>query len=130
MEILKDFGIIDLALFIKPEKTLVIADTQLGYEETLNKQGVFIPRSQYSELDARLKKILALAKPSLIIIDGDIKHEFGTISETEWRNTLRLIDFLASQAKLLLIRGNHDTILGPIAGKKNIVVSDYYFAND
>ena len=120
--------IIDLALLIKD--TLVITDTQIGYEESLNKQGVLIPRFQYKDLHDRLKKILDITKPKKIIINGDIKHEFGTISETEWRHTLKLIDFLAEFGEAILVKGNHDTILGPIAKKRNIKIVDHYVIDD
>ncbi|MBN2367665.1 metallophosphoesterase [Candidatus Woesearchaeota archaeon] len=125
MQIEKGIEIIDLALLIE-KKILVISDTQIGYEESLNKQGILIPRQQYNLQIKRLEKILDKAKPETIIINGDIKHEFGTISKTEWRHTLKMIDFLASRAKVILIRGNHDTILGPIAEKKEIEIRDYY----
>ncbi len=117
--------IIDLALLINKE-ILVITDTQIGYEESLNKQGVLIPRFQFKDLQDRLKKILDKTKPKKIIINGDIKHEFSSISETEWRHTIKLIDFLAEHAELILIKGNHDTILRPIARKRNIKIIDYY----
>ncbi len=130
MNILPDIRIIDLALYLEKHKTLVITDTQIGYEESLNKQGILVPRFQYRDLISRLKNILRQVKPEKIIINGDIKHEFGTISKTEWRYTIRLIDFLAEYGKLFLIKGNHDTILGPIAEKKNIKILDHCLIGD
>ena len=115
MNIHDTIEIVDLAL--KVGDTLIITDTQIGYEESLNKQGVLIPRFQFDDMLARISEIIDRANPEKIIINGDIKHEFGTISRTEWRNTLRLIDFLTSKAKLILIKGNHDTVLGPITNK-------------
>ena len=129
MEIHDNIEIIDLALFIK-DKILVIADTQIGYEESLNKQGILIPRFQHKDIIERLEKIIRITKPKTIIINGDIKHEFGSISETEWRHILRVIDLLSSKAELILIKGNHDKILGPIAAKKNIELKEYYFSDN
>jgi hypothetical protein len=129
MGILKDIEIIDLALYQKKKSILVITDTQIGYEESLNKQGILIPRFQFKDSLYRLSKIIDTTKPKKIIINGDIKHEFGTISQTEWRHTLRLIDFLAEKAELILIKGNHDTVLGPIADKKNIEIKNYYYVD-
>jgi len=130
MEIHDNIEIIDLALFIKDKKILVIADTQIGYEESLNKQGILIPRFQHKDIIERLEKIIRITKPEKIIINGDIKHEFGSISETEWRHILRVIDFLASKAELILIKGNHDKLLEPIAAKKNIELKEYYFTDN
>jgi len=131
MEINKNIKIIDLALYLTKYKTLVIADSHIGYEESLNKQGVFIPRFQFRDLILRLEKILSNVKLDTIIINGDIKHEFGRISEQEWRNTLKLIDFLSKQCKrLILIKGNHDKNLGPIAEKRNIDIVDNFVMGD
>jgi len=130
MEILKGIKIIDLALYIKKEKILVIGDVHIGYEEALNKQGILIPRFQFQEILKRLDKIFAKVKAELIIINGDLKHEFGTISDQEWRQTLKIIDYLSEKAKIILIKGNHDNILGPIANKRNIEIVDSYNVKD
>ena len=130
MMIIPNIEIIDLAIYLKKEKTLIIADTHIGYEESLNKQGIMIPRAAFKDLIIRLEKILSKIKPETIVINGDIKHEFGKISQTEWRNTIKLILFLQKHCKnLILIKGNHDKILGPIADKKNITITDQIILN-
>ncbi len=130
MNIEKGIMILDLALFLDKEKIIIISDTQIGYEESLNKKGFLIPRFQNKDILKRLEKIIKVTKPKKIIINGDIKHEFSTISETEWRHTIRLIDFLTSKAELILIKGNHDTKLAPIARKKGIQLIDYILFED
>jgi len=124
MEIAKDIEIVDLCLYLKKEKVLIIADTHIGYEEALNKGGVLIPRFQFKETISRLEKVFEkVDKVDKIVINGDIKHEFGTISELEWRHTLQLLDFLGERCnEVILIKGNHDTILGPIAKKREVKV--------
>lgn len=132
MKITKNIEIIDLALYIKKENVLIIADTHIGYEESLNKQGILIPRFQFKETIIRLERIIKTTtkrnkKLSKIIINGDIKDEFGTISEQEWRHTLKLLDFLSRYCdEVILIKGNHDTIIGPIAKKRKVKVLDSY----
>jgi putative SbcD/Mre11-related phosphoesterase len=131
MQIDKEIKIIDLALYLTKSKTLIIADSHIGFEESLNKQGILIPRFHFKDLIQRLEKILKKITPETIIINGDIKHELGTISEQEWRYTLRLIDFLSKHCKnLFLIKGNHDKILGPIAKKRNIQLADQIIINN
>ena len=127
MEIAKGIEIMDLGLYIKKHKLLVFADFHIGYEESLNKQGVLIPRFQFKDIIQRLEKILARVKPDTIVVNGDLKHEFGKISEQEWRETLKLIELLAKNCKkLLLTKGNHDKIVEPIAKKRNIGIVDSY----
>lgn len=120
MEILPNIEIIDLAL--KYKDILIIGDLHLGFEESLIKKGFLIPFSQLKKTIQRLEKIIKKAKPKTIIINGDLKDEFGTISRQEWRETLEFIDFLKKSSKVIFIKGNHDTILEPIAKKKNIEI--------
>ncbi|MBI2654939.1 metallophosphoesterase [Candidatus Woesearchaeota archaeon] len=126
MKILPKIDMVDLALYF--DSALVIADVHIGYEEVLNKKGILVPRTQFEEMVKRLGKIFGMLKNrkiEMIIINGDLKHEFGTISEQEWRNTLNFLDLLAGHCKeIVLVKGNHDTILGPIAKKRNVKIVD------
>lgn len=123
MKISNGIKIIDLGLLFK--NSLIIADVHIGYEEALNKQGIFVPRFQFGDFVKRIESIfLKLGKKiERVIINGDIKHEFGIVSEQEWRQTLRFIDQLLKHCnEVVLIKGNHDKIIGPIAGKRNLKV--------
>ncbi|MBI2136668.1 metallophosphoesterase [Candidatus Woesearchaeota archaeon] len=134
MSISKELQIIDLCIYLKKHNAIVISDVHIGYEEALNKQGILIPRLQFQQTMKRIENIINLTLKTnkkaifdLIIINGDLKHEFGTISEAEWRQTLKFIDFLATKTKkIILIKGNHDTILEPIAKKRNLEIVDEY----
>ena len=128
MEIEKGIKIKDLALIYKDH--LIISDLHIGLEEALNKQGILIPRFQFKEIKQRLEPLL-LKKIKVIVINGDLKNEFGTISEQEWRHTLQVLDLLLeNNRKVILVKGNHDTILGPIADKRNLKVVDKYEIDD
>ncbi|MFH0861157.1 MAG: metallophosphoesterase [Candidatus Altiarchaeota archaeon] len=122
-EILPGFRIVDLALYLEESGTLVFADVHLGYEECLNRQGIMVPRFQYRTVIGHLDGILEETAPERIVIGGDLKHEFGRISEQEWTEVLRFLDRL-KEYDIVLVKGNHDTILGPIAGRKNVRVED------
>ena len=128
MKISPKIEIVDLSLYFNA--TLVIADVHIGYEEALNKQGILVPRLQLEEMLKRMDKIfrhLKNKKIERIIVNGDLKHEFGTISEQEWRNTLKFLDLLAKHCdEIILIKGNHDNILGPIAKKRNVKILENY----
>jgi len=128
MKIFENMEFVDLAVYTN--RTLIVSDFHIGYEEALNKQGILMPRFQFKEVIERLEAIFKKLKGrriEKIVILGDLKHEFGTISEQEWRHTLRLLDYLGQHCKeIILIKGNHDTILGPIAEKRNVKVRDYY----
>jgi hypothetical protein len=123
---------IDKAIYIEDINALVISDIHIGYEESLNKQGVFIPRFQFKEMVEDLENIFSKVKEiRKIIILGDLKHEFGTISRQEWNETLKFLDILQEKAdEIILIKGNHDTILGPLASRKNLSLKDNYIEKE
>ncbi len=108
----KGFG-----LWIEKDRALVIADLHLGIEGEFNKRGMLLPRFNFKAIKNHLEKeVFQDIGPELIVINGDLKHEFGSVSEQEWSEVIDLLRFLQQKAKrLVLVRGNHDTILGPIA---------------
>ncbi|HLC57126.1 MAG TPA: metallophosphoesterase [Candidatus Nanoarchaeia archaeon] len=120
----------DLSLYIPKSKALVIGDLHIGFEEALNKQGVLIPRLQFKETYSKISALLEKLTPKKVILVGDVKHEFSTISNQEWNNLLKIFDLIKQHSGLIIIKGNHDTILKPVAERRNIkVVSSYSLGN-
>ena len=126
------------------DSILVIGDLHIGYEEQITKSGIF-PRIQLKEIIEKLNSIfwnisMKGNKIKKVIILGDLKHEFSQISDVEWSETLKLLDYLdkkivknkdkndncGKEERIILIKGNHDNILGPIAKKRNVKLVDYY----
>ncbi len=119
--------LIDLSIYVRPAKTLIISDIHIGYESEMNRKGILMPRVHFREMLDRLGKIILKASPETVVITGDLKHQFGSISDQEWRDTLRFLDFLQkSCGKIVLLKGNHDTILVPIAKKRKIKLTAHY----
>lgn len=130
MEILKGIEIKGKGLWISKKKALIIADLHLGYEEALVSDGILIPKGgMFSEMKKEILELLKL-KPELVVIDGDLKHEFANISKQEWKETLELIDLILRESKIILIKGNHDKILGQIAEKRKLEIKDYLILGD
>ncbi len=129
MKLNDNIEIIDLGLYLVKEKTLILSDLHIGIEESLNKQGILIPRFQFNDLMNKLKLIFDKAKVEKVIFNGDLKHEFGEISHQEWNNILKLFDFLKDK-KIIIIKGNHDPILKPIAEKRNMKLVESYNLGD
>jgi len=127
MEISKGIQIIGPSLWIESEKILIVNDLHLGYEESLHRKGILVPRFQIKEIMREMEIILSKVKPKIIIINGDLKHEFGMVLPQEWKEVLQLLDYLLLHCKeIIIIRGNHDPIITPIAKKRGIkVVTEY-----
>ncbi|MDI6724951.1 MAG: metallophosphoesterase [Methanobacterium sp.] len=117
--------IIDSALLI--DDYLIISDLHLGYEGALNAQGFMIPRLQYKKILKRLKEILSRTDAKKIIVNGDLKHEFGKISKQEFKEIEDFITFLKEEFdEIILIKGNHDNFTRFIAENKGLHVYDNY----
>src|SRR3989338_2222743 len=111
MEIAKEIEIVGKDLWLKKQSVLVISDLHIGFENMLNERG-----------QKKVKEVVIL---------GDLKHDFGGISRQEWKETLALLDFLKEKCKkIVLIRGNHDMILEPIARQKNVELRNFYISKD
>ncbi len=118
------------------EDILVVGDIHIGYDEYSYGKVVF-PGLQLKEIIDKLEDIFYYftdndKKVKKVVLLGDVKHDFGTITDVEWRETLQFFDFLqkkiSDKGKIIIIKGNHDTILEPIIKKRNILLKDYYSA--
>lgn len=126
MEIAKGIRVYGNSLLIG--KSLIISDVHLGQEEALNRKGVLIPRFQFKDVEDKIMGLIEETNPEEFIITGDLKHEFGSILDTEWRNILKLIgQILVKCKRVILVKGNHDIMLGPIARKKDVFIDKNYF---
>lgn len=123
------FIFINNSIYFPKEKVLIISDLHLGYEGELLKKGVLVPLTQKKEIIKNLKNILNKVNPKKIIINGDLKHEFGSINKQEWRDVIEVLDLLNS-FEIVIIKGNHDKIIEPIIRKKNVEVVDLYKFSD
>src|SRR3989344_4295146 len=99
MEISKGIKIVDTALWFEAEKTLVINDLHICYEEALHRKGILVPRSQLEQIMNKMKSILHKTKPDKILINGDLKHEFGRVLRQEWKEVSEFLDFLLRNIK-------------------------------
>ena len=127
MEISKGIEIIGTGLFIRDEKLLVINDLHIGYEEALQQKGILVPRFQTKEIIRLLTEMIERVKPVMVLLNGDVKHEFGRVLRGEWREVLEVIDFLQKlKMEIIIVRGNHDPILQPIVGLRGVrMVTEY-----
>lgn len=129
-----EFKFIGKSLFFPDKGISVFGDLHIGYEEYLNEQGILIPRRQFKELIFELKDLFVQVEKrngkkrlEKIIILGDLKHEFGRISEQEWKEVNKILDFLKKKSKeVILIKGNHDAILETLTKRRELKILDFY----
>ncbi|MBD3252375.1 hypothetical protein GF386_01440 [Candidatus Pacearchaeota archaeon] len=109
---------------------LVIGDMHLGYEEQFQK--AIFPGLHKKQIIKKIEGVFDyLEKKKInireIVILGDLKHDFGNISNREWREVLEFLDYLKNKTyKITVIKGNHDKVLIPILRKRDIELRDFY----
>ena len=112
-------------LYLSEHSSLVLSDLQLGYEEHMSRKGVLLPRHQYELMSRQVENVLKKVQPKTVILAGDIKHEFGDITESEWRLVLKFLDALRKRYSVRIIKGNHDVQLLPILKKRTFSIDEY-----
>jgi uncharacterized protein len=129
MELIYNAEIVDLGLLI--DRTLIISDLHIGYEQALNRDGIMVPRFQYKKILERLQQIIKSCDIERIVVNGDLKHEFGRITRQEWDEALNFIIFLKNNfEEVVLLKGNHDNFTKFIAEKTDLKVYETYTLDD
>ena len=100
--------------------TLLLADLHIGYEVVLEGDGFAMPRYQTEEMLSRIDLAIDRYDPSIVVVDGDFKHNFDRNLSAEWRDVEKMVDRITSRSKLVVIRGNHDNYLATILARKGM----------
>ena len=99
------------------DRTAVIADLHLGFENAMREAGVAFPRVQIAEIKATLEKLFERGIRKLAVA-GDLKHEFSRNLPCEWKDVEEFVEFVdAHGVELVVVRGNHDNYLAAILKK-------------
>ena len=114
------------AVYCREDEALAIADLHLGYEASLQAEAVAMPDFQFEIMTGRLERLLKKYTPQTLIINGDIKHEFGRNMGQEWDEVSQMIRLAAEHdAELVMVRGNHDNFLKTIVARQGVEVVDF-----
>ena len=88
---------------------LVISDIHIGFEDKINRNGVFIdPKKNVDELIEVLSNTINKTQIDNLIILGDLKSSVSVITKSEWNNVPYFIDSLSKLCNIYLVPGNHD----------------------
>ncbi len=115
------------------ERALVIGDLHLGYEEVMRSSGILVPSGIYEEIIKEMDAVfdfIGKKRVDKIILLGDLRHEFGKILRSEWKEVHGFIDYLRGKiedgGEIVIVKGNHDTMTKNIIKRKGIDILDYY----
>ncbi len=91
------------------EKYLVITDIHIGFEDKINKKGVFInSKNNVDEILDNLSNTINKTRIKNLIILGDLKSSINIITQSEWNNVPYFLNALSKLCNIYLIPGNHD----------------------
>jgi putative SbcD/Mre11-related phosphoesterase len=117
-----------LGIYIPEIKILALADLHIGIELALFNEGTYLPINQFRIMQENVKKLIKKHKPELLIINGDVKHEFSRASPQEWFEFDDLLKLLNKYSiSLEIVRGNHDNYLKTILSRYNLILREPYF---
>jgi hypothetical protein len=113
------------AVYCRDDNALAIADLHLGYEAALQAEHVAIPRFQLEPMLEKLTELLGTYSPEILVINGDLKHEFSHNKGQEWDEVERLLDIVEG-IEVVAVRGNHDNYLQSILATKGVRLTDSF----
>jgi putative SbcD/Mre11-related phosphoesterase len=116
--------------FHHPTGALLIADLHIGYEVTLEEEGCAMPRFQSKEMLSRLAKAIDRFDPALLVVDGDLKHNFDRNLTAEWDDVEKFVDEISKRCKLVVIKGNHDNYLATILSRRGLHIKNEVVLDD
>jgi len=115
-----DLVLAENAAYLVKEKTLVISDLQLGMEGQLRAMGHDVLYEQAAMMLGLLEVLIEQTGAKRLVIDGDLKHEFGRISAQERKDILGLLSLLKRRIEIVVVKGNHDTMTKPLTDELGV----------
>ena len=126
-----DVSFLPLGLYFESSSALVISDTHIGFEKTLQKQGIQMIKSAYPDIKKLTLDYIEKLKPKRVVLAGDIKEDFG---EFNFQEFYELKDYFATlkdlNIEIEVIRGNHDNYLLPFLRKMDISCHEEFLILD
>lgn len=113
-------------------RTLVIGDLHFGYEEVLNRAGVYVSRQMFGEMMKDMEAIFSrVGSVERVVLLGDVKHDFGTIVRQEWKELRAFFTYLEKYCReIIVVQGNHDMLLGPVVRDiPRLTLTDFYLVD-
>ena len=102
------------------------ADIHIGIEDAIQAEGFSMPLDEEHMLLENFRDIIKKFEPKVLVLDGDVLHEFGRLR----RNTKKSFDritteLFASVDEVVVIKGSHDKMMD--IAMEGAVMGDFYF---
>ncbi|MCK9307201.1 MAG: metallophosphoesterase [Methanoculleus sp.] len=98
-------------LIERDQRVLVVADLHMGIESGLERHGVHITSRSAARAD-RVIACIEEAKPDLLLLLGDVKHNVPVTSRQEYRELPGVLARFRDHVPIAVAPGNHDGGIG------------------
>jgi putative SbcD/Mre11-related phosphoesterase len=112
-------------VWLKADRALVIADLHLGYAWAHRYNGQLLPVAAKDDIVQRLQSLCKTYSPKHLILLGDIVHQALPLEPIK-RDLDELRQCFGQELELVLIRGNHDRKLKPLATEAGLTLTLEY----
>ena len=123
-----DFQTVDKipCLYLEKQDLLIVSDLHLGLEESLTKDGNYVPRHQMEGIKEDIETAKDETGASRILVNGDIKNEFATTRYSESKEIKEFFRLLKNSfEEVILVQGNHDNFIESVLTKFDIEPVNY-----
>jgi putative SbcD/Mre11-related phosphoesterase len=118
----------DRAVYLPGEDALVVADLHVGRDAA---SALELPLGEPEDLTERLADLLATFDPAEVVVAGDLLHAFDRVPEGVEETVAVLRKTVGDAgAELVVVRGNHDSMLSSLLGRLDSAVHDEYRVGD
>jgi putative SbcD/Mre11-related phosphoesterase len=101
------------AVYFPDTGTCAVADVHVGMEAAIQAEGFAMPLDEERELLARFKAVVQRFSPKVMVLDGDVLHEFHRVRRNTQKNFDRvMLALLSSVDEVVIILGSHDKMMG------------------
>lgn len=92
---------------VKIGNSIIIADLHIGYEESMAKEGIYLPKA-FRQMVTSVAALLKEQRPKRLIINGDLKHSFIPLKREKLELKAFFEEVIPLVEEAVVVRGNHD----------------------
>lgn len=106
-----------------------VADIHIGFEAALQAEGFAMPLDEDKMLLQRFKEVVKRFNPKVLVLNGDVLHEFGRVRRNAQKSFDKImLALLASVDEVVAITGSHDRMIDTaLQGIDGIRLEQSYF---
>jgi uncharacterized protein len=104
------------------------ADVHIGIEDSIQAEGFAMPLEEERELLERFRSIIKKFEPKVLVLNGDVLHEFGRLRRNTKKSFDRItLELFASVDEVIVLTGSHDRMMDTALEGSDVTAADLYF---